>query len=390
MTEGQKSFWISIGAGAVLIVAIAPFAVSFWKNETSERALIKNELAELNSKITKSNETLAQLQKTASVEGIAKGLEQLNAKIKSTNDALAGMQKATLDGIAGKLEQLNANVKNANDALAGIQKATSLEGVVKELGQIDLKIKNANDAIKGTNDALADIKKTTSLDGVTEALGQLNAKIKSSNDALAQIQKASLSTGSTPSTKTAALENSVGDLAKRIDDEKTLRGKLSDDIAKLQDALKTQSAPKAKAEPSADRNDVVVFYVQNPDAMQKAQAAAPIAPLTVRFEKIGSLDDNGQADMIIQKLKAITKGRTDCSVTVAGYADTLGGDKINLAISKKRAHTIAAKLQTAFAGAPVHITEAAWGERRLQDWTPNNVGHEANRRVDVSVNCKPE
>jgi outer membrane protein OmpA-like peptidoglycan-associated protein len=396
MTEGQKSFWISIGAGAVLFVAAAPFAYTVWKNETSERALVKSDLAELNAKITKNNDALAQLQKTASVEGISKELELLNTKIKSANDALTGVQKASLDSLSGKLEQLNANVKNANDALAGLQKASALDGVIKALGQLDAKVKSANDAIKNTNDALADIKKTASLDGVTATLKQLDAKIKSGNDALAEIQKVSMSTGSTPPPKTAELESSIGDLKKQIADDRALRGKLSSDIATLQDALKTQSAPKPAPEPSPatpaspDRNDVVVFYVQTPDAMQKAQAAAPIPPLTVRFEKIGGLDDNGQADMIIQKLKAITKDRTDCAVTVAGYADTLGGDNVNLTISKKRAHAVAAKLQTAFAGGPVHITEAAWGERRLQDWTPNNVAREANRRVDVSVNCKPE
>lgn len=360
MTEGRKSFWISIGAGAVLAVAAAPFAYTFWQSETRERALLKSELAELNAKIGKTNDTLAQLQKTASVDGIAKELGELDSKI-----------------------------RNANDTLAKLQQANPLASVSKELASLDGKI-------KGTNDALADIKKTTSLAGVTDALVQLDAKIKSSNDTLAEIQKATMVTGSTPAPKTTALENSIGDLSKRIDDEKALRGKLSDDIAKLQDALKAQAtlkvqdAPAAKTEPSADRNDVVVFYVQSPDAMQKAQAAPAIPPMTVRFEKIGGLDDNGQADMIVQKLRAITKGRTDCSVTVAGYADTLGGDKLNLAISKRRAHLVAAKLQTAFAGGPVHITEAAWGERRLQDWTPNETAHAANRRVDVSVNCKPE
>lgn len=360
MTEGQKSFWISIGAGAVLAVAVAPFAYMFWQHETRERALLKSELAELNSKIGKTNDTLAQLQKTASVDGIAKELGALDAKI-----------------------------KNANDTLAKLQQANPLASVSKELAQLDSKI-------KGTNDALADIKKTTSLAGVTDALGQLGAKIRNSNDTLAEIQKAAMVTGSTPTPKTAALENAIGDLGKRIEDEKALRGKLSDDIARLQETIKAQatpkapSAPAAKAEPAADHNDVVVFYVQSPDAMQKAQAAPAIPPMTVRFEKIGSLDDNGQADMIVQKLKAITKGRTDCSVTVAGYADTLGGDKVNLTISKKRAHTVAAKLQTAFAGGPVHVTEAAWGERRLQDWTPNETAHAANRRVDVSVNCKGE
>ena len=357
MTEGQKSFWISIGAGAVLSVAVAPFAYTFWKSETRARALIRGELAELNAKLAKSNDALTQLQKTASVETIAKELEQLNGRI-----------------------------RNANDALAGLQKATALDSVVKQIAELNSKVGNAEVAIRRTNDALADIKKSASLDGVTQRLGQLAAEIKNANDALVEIQKATMSTGSTASAKAPAIENSIGNLAKRIDDETAARARLSQDIARLQDALRTPSSAKARSEP--ERNDVVVFYVQSREAMEKAQAASPIPPMTVRFEKIGSLDDNGQADMIVQKLKAITKDKSGCSVTVAGYADTLGGDKVNLEISKKRAHAIAARLKTAFAGGPIQITEAAWGERRLQEWTPNNVAREANRRVDVSVNCK--
>ncbi len=359
MTEGLKSFWISIGAGAVLTVAAAPFAYTFWQTQTSGRALMRAEIAELNSKLAKSNDALAKLQKTASVESIAKQLEQLNGRI-----------------------------KNANDQLAGLQKATALDGVVKQIAALDAKIGSAEAQIGRTNGALAELKKAASLDGVMQQIEKLAAEVKNANEGLAEIQKAGMTTGSTVAVKTPALQNSIGDLAKRIDEEKAARARLSQDIAHLQDAITKEGAPKTKPATGAERNDVVVFYVQSPEAMAKAQAASPIPPMSVRFEKIGSLNDSGQAEMIAQKLKAITKGRSGCSVTVAGYADTLGSDKVNLAISKMRAHAIAEKLKTAFAGGNVQITEAAWGERRLQEWTPNEVAREANRRVDVSVNCK--
>jgi predicted nucleic acid-binding Zn-ribbon protein len=376
MTEGLKSFWISIGAGAVLSVAAAPFAYTFWKTEIGERALVRAEIAELNSKLAKSNDALTQLQKTASVESIAKQLAQLNGRIKSASDQIAGLQKATaLDGVVKQIAALDskiggaeAAIGRANGALAELEKSASLDAVTQQLGQLAAEVKQAN--------------------GVPQQIEKLAAEIKSANEALADIQKASMTTGSTGAAKAPALQNSIGDLAKRIEDEKTARARLSQDIAHLQDALKKEGAPKAKPAPGAERNDVVVFYVQSPEAMAKAQAASPIPPMTVRFEKIGGLNDSGQADMIAQKLKAITKGRSGCTVTVAGYADTLGSDKVNLAISKMRAHAIAGKLKAAFAGDQVQITEAAWGERRLQEWTPNEVAREANRRVDVSVDCK--
>jgi outer membrane protein OmpA-like peptidoglycan-associated protein len=347
MAEGQKPFWIGVVAGAVIVIAVAPFAVVFWKNATSERARIQIELTELNSKFKKTNDTLAQVQKTVSLERITKELELLNSKIKSTNEALAGSQKASLESIVEKLELLDAKAKS-------------------------------------TNDALADIKKTGSPGNVAEELGQLSSKIKNSNDALAEIQKASLSTSRAQSDRSAKLENAIDALKKEIDDDSAMRAKLSQEIAKLQDALKSGAAP------SAGSKDVVVFYVHTQDATQKAQFAAIAPPMTIRFEKVGSLDDNGQAEMIIHKLKGIIKNESNCSISVAGYADTLGGDKTNLTISKKRAQAIAAKLKSAFAGNHVQISEAAWGERRLQDWTPNDVGHEANRRVEIAVSCKPK
>lgn len=365
MTEGLKSFWISIGAGAVLSVVAAPFAYTFWKSETAERGALRSEIAELNGKLAKSNDALATLQKTASVEAFGKQLDQLNDRIKSANDQLAGLQKATaLDGVVKQIAALDAKV--------------------------DAKIADTEKAVGATQGALGDLKKSMSLDGITQQLGQLTTELKNANGALAEIQKATMSTGSTAAAKAPALENSIGDLAKRIDEEQAARGKLTQDIARLESTLKAQGAPASKPSASAAGNDVVVFYVQSPKAMADAQAASPLPPMAVRFEKIGGLNDDGQATMIAEKLKAITKVHKDCTVTVSGFADTLGSDRINLEVSKRRAHAVAAKLKAAFAGGPVQITEAAWGERRLQEWTPNNVAREANRRVDVSVNCKGE
>ncbi|HVZ51458.1 MAG TPA: hypothetical protein VG986_05800, partial [Pseudolabrys sp.] len=259
MTEGLKSFWISIGAGAVLSVAAAPFAYTFWKSETGERAALRSEIAELNGKLAKSNDALATLQKTASVETIGKQLDQLNDRIKSANDQLAGLQKATaLDGVVKQIAALDAKVDSkaadaekaigaTNAALAGLKKSASLDGVTQQLGQLS-----------------TDLKKATAQESVTQQLGQLSAEIKSANAALAEIQKATMSTGSTASAKTPALESSIGDLAKRIDEEQVARGRLTEDIARLDGTLKAQGAPASKPAANAGGNDVVVFYVQSP------------------------------------------------------------------------------------------------------------------------------
>ena len=35
----------------------------------------------------------------------------------------------------------------------------------------------------------------------------------------------------------------------------------------------------------------------------------------------------------------------------------------------------------------IPVSTAQWGERRLQEWTPDEVENAANRRVDIAVNC---
>jgi len=153
-------------------------------------------------------------------------------------------------------------------------------------------------------------------------------------------------------------------------------GALKSAIAKLKDELKPQ--PK----------EAVVFYLHMPNEKNLPQKIASVQPLDIQFEKIGSTDDGGQAALIIPKLKTLVAGRSGCSVSVAGYADTVGNDDINLKISQRRAQNIAQKIKAAFPGDKIKVNVAAWGERRLKSWTPDGTANGANRRVDIAVNCK--
>jgi outer membrane protein OmpA-like peptidoglycan-associated protein len=125
-----------------------------------------------------------------------------------------------------------------------------------------------------------------------------------------------------------------------------------------------------------------------PNAENLPQKIASVQPLDIQFEKIGSTDDNGQAAVIIPKLKTLIEGRTGCTISVAGYADTVGDDWTNLKISQQRAQNIAQKIKAAFSGSDVQVNVAAWGDRRLKVWTPGNTANQNNRRVDIAVNCK--
>ena len=74
-----------------------------------------------------------------------------------------------------------------------------------------------------------------------------------------------------------------------------------------------------------------------PNEKNLPQKITSVQPLDVQFAKIGSTDDNGQAALILPRLKTLIEGRKDCTISVAGYADTLGSDKLNLKISQERA-----------------------------------------------------
>ena len=77
--------------------------------------------------------------------------------------------------------------------------------------------------------------------------------------------------------------------------------------------------------------------------------------------------------------------RPDCAAIVNGYADTLGKDSANLALSRERARYVAAKIRDS--GIEVARVRA-WGERRLETHTFDDVDLRNNRRVEIKVSCE--
>jgi predicted nucleic acid-binding Zn-ribbon protein len=358
------------------------------------------ELKALKGKIENMNAALAQVKKATASEAITDGLAQLDAKIKATNNALGGIQTAVNDSltelkkalpagdVGAKFAALSGEIKTIDAKLADLQKAAALKGVTDQLDQLGANLKSVdstladikqavlnqnlasqidalNDKIESLNDSLVETQKATSLD-VKKELTSLNDKVEG------EFQMASASRGQA----TGTLQSTIDSLKKSINDISTLRPKLADDIGKIESAINPQ--PK----------NAVVVYLHMPNSNNLGENVAPVLPLSIEFQKIGSADDNGQAAMIIPKLKGIVEGRTGCTISVAGFADTLGGDQVNLEISQKRARNIAQKIKNALAGSGVQVNEAAWGERRLKDWTPDGTANESNRRVDIAVNCK--
>lgn len=228
------------------------------------------------------------------------------------------------------------------------------ESAKPDFSAVNTKIDTANAA------TAAQIQKTLT------QIASLETKIETINTRLSQIEKTAARSASLD-----AIKADIGGLA-------NAQAALSSTVAKLGDRLPD------KAQPDAASGELAVIYVSTP----QSQPAGAIAPMSVSYKKIGSLDDDGQAKAIAEKLKQIIKTRKNCAISVEGYADTIGGDDQNLSVSKRRATRVAAKLKAVFAGQNIPINEMGWGERRLKVWTDDDTDYTANRRVDVNVTCK--
>ena len=392
MTDAQRSAWL----GAGLVVVIAMLGITLWKVTKNNPA---KQIAALQSKVEATEAALAKIQDVVATGEIRQRLGELNTKIEKTNAALTELQKGTaLKSVADKLEQLNAAIRTTDTTLADITKSIPQKGLGEKVEMIGSDLKSIRDKLgdrvemigadlKSIGSKLADLQKRAPVEqvaarieelkkaipsDVTSQLTALSTQVKDVTNSVARLQQ--------PIATAGAPSNAVGSPKANVDEATTLRSKLAEQVASLKDAAKTISRPQP--------SDVVVVYVDLPDESPRPKTVATVSPLTVEFAKVGSTDADDQAGMLATRLKDIIKDRKNCTISVAGYADTMGRDDWNLTISKRRAKAVAEKLKTAFAGQDVQINEAAWGERRLKDWTPDETPNAMNRRVDVSVSCK--
>lgn len=262
-------------------------------------------------------------------------IEELSAKVDKTSAAVADLAKAPARTSAAA---------TAAPALGGIEAslaklAAKLDATDKTLASLVAKADASDKALGG----VGDLKSTTAAHG--QALQQISASLDGIKTAT-EAQKAAIASLSTP-TSTVPKDTSQAETG------------------------------KAPAE-----RDLVVVYVPRSAA---APNAAPPA-LSVRFDRTAGANATTQTQKLAADLKSMVSTRKDCVITVAGYADTLGDDAVNLALSRERAQIVAKELRTALPG--VEVKEVAWGERSLAVWTPDNKVEMANRRVDINVECK--
>jgi outer membrane protein OmpA-like peptidoglycan-associated protein len=289
----------------------------------------------------------------------------------------AGKQRAQfvteLAALNVKLDAASAKIDKTGETVTEIKKITSLETLTKALEQLNSEIKKANDG-------LAKLQQTSSLDGIKTTLAKLDSKIDTTGAALAGLKKS------------AAADLVKGDLAGIETRLASLATGIETRLAATDSSLAAigKSIVALKATAAAQKAEKAVAVARSPEPRApEITSSIPIAqPLIVRFGAAGRTNLDAQTSKVIANIKTIVKDRPGCTISVAGYTDTLGRDDVNLDVSKERADAVAAKLKTAFAGQKVQIDSVGWGERQLKVWTPDGRREIANRRVAISVDCK--
>jgi predicted nucleic acid-binding Zn-ribbon protein len=385
MPDGQKQIWITSVIAATMAVCIAAavvLALNYWLLPNAQHNLDVR-LAGFDARLTAFDAKLA----------------ALDTKIeKNHKDLLAAVHRLpSLDATTKKIETLNYSIKKANEALADIQRQISPAAMKASLVPLDDKLNKVNATLSSLklddaarNSALARVEKAIDAvrheiaDAASQAkLASATAKLDAARVSLAKIEKATDSLAKIEKDTDALRTNMTANASVLNDTRKSL--------AKLEIAVKDGFASGMAAH--TELTTATVKSAQPPPAAPVKAAAIlppPIPTMSVQFERIGGFKDHGQVDLIIQKLRQDLKGRSGCAISVEGYTDTVGSDRFNHALSKKRALEIAAKLKSAFAGNPIQISTTAWGERRLKEWTKDNVADATNRRVDIVVRCSDE
>lgn len=404
---------------AGLIAAVTTGAVAgvvIWKTTATQHAFVAEQFAAQNAKVQTVGDELA---KTAG------DLKRLDGALKTTEATLREVRdQVALVGTRTGIAQINTLIEAANKTLGEIKQATAPEQAKTVLTPLGAKLDDANKALAALQAKFDDQSGDKTRD---EALAQANAKLDDALKTLAAIGKTTDALKGN-GTDTAKLDEVAASLTAIKDSLGVIKTQANADAAKLEAASKsiaaldtsvkqgfadvdskqanvmkavTKPAP-APPKPAEPKPDLVVVYVSMVGQVAAAPASSPPAPskqepgltpvvpppFAVRFERLGGVDDYGQTKAIADKVRALVKDHSGCTIAVSGHADTSGGDRKNYELSKRRANEVADELKAAFAGDNIKVDRIQWGERRLKEWTPDGIARDANRRVDVAVSCE--
>jgi OmpA-OmpF porin, OOP family len=115
-----------------------------------------------------------------------------------------------------------------------------------------------------------------------------------------------------------------------------------------------------------------------------SSSAAPSVSLTVLFAT-GSADLTPEAEQTVDQLgRALSSQRlAGYRFRIEGHTDTVGTPAYNLALSRRRAETVASYLEQKFDIPGSRLQAVGMGENGLLVQTPNDTAEPRNRRVQV-------
>jgi outer membrane protein OmpA-like peptidoglycan-associated protein len=111
--------------------------------------------------------------------------------------------------------------------------------------------------------------------------------------------------------------------------------------------------------------------------------------VVIRNDRLFSPSGTLSGDDILEPLGAILNGYVHTSVWVNGFTDTAGAPDTNLAVSQKRARTIADAL-THEGVAAQRVTAQGFGEAHLRIATGDGKKEPRNRRIEIVLKASPE
>jgi outer membrane protein OmpA-like peptidoglycan-associated protein len=111
--------------------------------------------------------------------------------------------------------------------------------------------------------------------------------------------------------------------------------------------------------------------------------------VVVRNDRLFSSAGILSGDDVLEPLGAILNGYVHTSVWVNGFTDTAGAPDTNLAMSQKRARTIADAL-THEGVAAQRVTFQGFGEAHLRIATGDGKKEPRNRRIEIVLKASPE
>lgn len=143
-----------------------------------------------------------------------------------------------------------------------------------------------------------------------------------------------------------------------------------------------------------DKSDPATLVFQCGAAPVQAASAAEPAPAPAAVEHVNLAGDalfaTGLATLTpaarasLDKLLSEREDRTYTQVTVTGYTDSVGNDAANLALSKRRAETVASYLKAhGLKAQAVSVTGRGSADPVASNATAE--GRASNRRVDISL-----